>query len=105
MNPSFKHAQLLPAMTPEMFVAAGSRKTFCPLCARVETREVRRAAAPSVASRRLPRPQADRCRAELALLAMLTLSAAFCVGQAALTALELTPQWPLFEAWVVRLLS
>ena len=95
---------MLPALTAEMFASGGRSQTFCPLCARMETRRNRCATMPPT-STQLPRPHADQNKAELALLAMLTLSAMFCLGQAAITAIELTSQWPMFRAWVAQMLG
>lgn len=104
MNATFKQTQILPLLTAEMIVSEGSNRTFCPQCARVKPRRQTRASATAV-STRLPRPQADRNPAEVALLAVLTLSAAFCIGHALVTVVELTPNWPHFQAWVAQLIS
>ena len=105
LNATFKQAQLLPVLTPEMFVGKDDLKTFCPICARGAPRRESRAVTPRTSTRQLPRPRMDENKAERALFAVLALSAVFCVGSALATMIELTPNWPTFQAWVVRLLG
>jgi hypothetical protein len=105
MNATFKQVQLLPALTSEMFVGRGDLKMFCPVCARVAPRRESRAVAPRTPAWQLPRPRVDESKAERALFAVLALSAFFCVGSALATMIELTPNWPTFQTWVVRLLG
>lgn len=104
MNAAFKQTQILPLLTGGMVAGRSRDLTFCPQCARAKPRDQNRAAAAAV-STRLPRPEADRNPAEVALLAVLTGSAAFCVGHALVKMFALMPHWSNFEAWVAQLIG
>lgn len=105
MNATFKQAQLLPVLTPEMFIGRDEMQTFCPICARVAPPRKSRTLTPRTAAGQLPRPRVDDSKAERGLFAVLALSAVFCVASAFATMIELTPHWPTFQAWVARLLG
>ena len=98
VNVAFKQVQLLPVLTPEMSLGAGSLQAFCPTRAR-------RPAASCAAACQLPRPLADPGARESALFAVLALSAVLTLGLALTPMLHWSATWPQFTAWVAQLLG
>jgi hypothetical protein len=102
---TFKQAQLLPGLTPEMIVEHGGTGALREVWPGTESPPAnRRATQPSV-STRLPQPCVDQSSTERAFFGLLALSAAVGVGQGITLMIEMTPNWPLFNALVARLLG
>lgn len=102
---TFKQAQLLPGLTPEMIVEPGGTVALREVWPGTESPPANRRATQRFVSTRLPQPCADPSVAERALFGLLALSAAVGVGQGITLMIEMSPKWPLFNELVARLLG
>jgi hypothetical protein len=105
METSFKQAQLLPGLTPEMTVELGGTVALRGVWPGRESPRANCRATQRSVSTRLPQPCADQSSAERALFGLLALGAAVGVGQGLALMIEMAPNWPLFNALVARLLG
>lgn len=102
---TFKQAQLLPVLTPEMIVEPGRTVALREAWPGTESPPANRRATQQFVSTRLPQPCADQSVAERVLFGLLVLSAAVGVGQGLVLMIEMSPKWPVFNALVARLLG
>jgi len=102
---AFKKTQLLPALTPEMAFNVGGAAALRAVWPRAKSPPARLRVTPPSVSTRLPLPHVNQGPAERALFGLLALSAAVGIGQGLGLMIEMTPNWPMFNAWVERLLG
>jgi hypothetical protein len=101
---SFKQAQLLPVLTADMISDRGGVTALPMVWRRTEMPSSQRRR-PRVVISQLPRPAAMESSLERILFALLALSAAAAAGYALIMTIKLSPNWPMFNAWVTRLLG
>ena len=102
---SFKQAQLLPVLTPEMTVAPGGVAALRGVWPKTEPMRIVRRTTQRSATARLPGPRSSESRAERLLFSLLALSAAAAIGYALAVMIELSLHWPTFTAWAAHVLG
>ena len=105
METTFKQAQLLPGLTPEMTVETGGTVALRGVWPGTESPRANRRATRRSVSTRVPQPHADPSVAERVFFGLLVLSAVVGVGQGLALMIEMSPKWPAFNAFVARLLG
>ena len=105
METTFKQAQLLPGLTPEMIVEPGGTIVLREAWPGTELPLANRRATQRSVSTRVSQPHADPSVAERVFFGLLVLSAVVGVGQGLALMIEMSPKWPAFNALVARLLG
>lgn len=105
MQTNFKRVQLLPFLTPEWVVGQGRSAMPSGVRPRVEAQPAPPRTAEAQTTTRLPQPSSKDGAAERITFGLLALSGAVGIGQLFGSAIQLSANWPMFDAYVTRLLG
>jgi len=102
---TFKKTQLIPILTPEMVVAGSQAATSVGVWLQPEARPIPSHTEHISTATRLPLERAADSGLERFFFGLLALGAAMGIGQMLAAMIELAPNWPLFDAYVARVIG